>query len=113
MSLWSVSGIDEALDGITANFLSLHTSDPSTTGAHEIVGGSYVRVATTWSPASAGTKAGSPVTINVPSNTTITHFGIWDSLSNGVYKRGGKLGTPVSFTGAGGYVLSPLISGSG
>jgi hypothetical protein len=64
-----------------AHFISLHTATPGTTGANEVAGGAYARVATTWGAISAASTTGSQVTINVPASTTITHWGIWDAGS--------------------------------
>ena len=46
-----------AVNAVTAliGFLSLHTTDPSTTGANEVTGGSYARQAITFGASSGGT----------------------------------------------------------
>ena len=62
--------------GAAASYISLHSADPGTTGANEISGGSYARVATTWGSSSGGSNTGSQVTINVPASTTIEYFGM-------------------------------------
>lgn len=74
--------------GTAADFGSLHTADPSTTGANEITGGTpaYARKALTWSAASGGSKALAatfPV-FDVPAST-VSYFGLWDSLTTGTY----------------------------
>lgn len=110
---FSDAGVNNALDGETDPWISLHTGSPGTTGANEVVGGSYARQQTTWSAASGSAKAGSAVTINVPAGNTITHFGIWTAATNGTYKRGGSLSAVESFGVAGTYTLTPTLTGSG
>lgn len=116
---FSATGEDDALDGSNGlagsgnNYISLHTASPGTTGANEVVGGSYARVATTWSASAAGSKAGSQVTINVPASTTITHFGFWTAASSGTYLGGGTLPASEAYTGAGTYLLTPTLTATG
>jgi hypothetical protein len=110
---FSDSGVNDALNGESDTFISLHTASPGTTGANEVAGGSYARVATTWSSASASSRSGSAVTINVPAGTTITHFGVWSLISGGTYKRGGPLSVQETFGSAGTYQLTPTLTGSG
>lgn len=110
---FSDAGVDDALNGESDVYISLHTSSPGTTGANEVAGGSYARVATTWSSAASSSRAGSAVTINVPASTTITHFGIWSASSGGTYKRGGPLSASETFGAAGTYTLTPSLTGSG
>lgn len=110
---FSNTGVDDALGGITAAYISLHSASPATTGANEISGGSYARVATTWSAASGSAQAGSQVTINVPASTTIGYFGIWTAATSGTYIGGGPLPNSETYGGAGTYLLTPTLNGSG
>ena len=62
------------------NWISLHTADPSTTGANEATGGSpaYARKQTTWTGGTSdGVVAGSAVSFDVPAGT-YTHIGVWN-----------------------------------
>lgn len=62
-------------------YISLHTADPGTTGASEVVGGSYVRqlANTSFAAASGGTKSSNAnVDFTGMPATTVTHVGIWD-----------------------------------
>lgn len=94
-----------------ANFISLHTSDPGTTGTgNEVTGGSYARVATTFPTSTAGTSTGSQVTINVPAGTTITHWGRWTAASGGTFYEGGTLSASEVFGSAGTYLFTPTVS---
>jgi hypothetical protein len=92
-----------------ATFISLHTADPSTTGANEVTGGSYARVATTWGSVSGGSVTGSAATLNVPSGTTITHWGLWTAGTGGTFYYGGALAASESFGSAGTYALTPTL----
>jgi hypothetical protein len=93
-----------------AHFISLHTASPGTTGANEVAGGTYARVATTWGAISAASVTGSQVTINVPASTTITHWGIWDASSAGNYYDGGALPASQTYSSAGTYLLTPTLT---
>lgn len=114
-TFFSNTAIDDAITGITAvaTFISLHTASPGVTGANEVSGGSYIRVATTWAAAAASASLGSQVTINVPASTTITHFGIWTTSTAGTYHGGAALPAPETYGGAGTYLLTPTLAGSG
>lgn len=93
-----------------AKYISLHTASPGTTGANEVTGGTYARVATTWGAVSGGAVTGSQVTINVPASTTITHWGIWDAASGVTYYDGGLLPSSQSYGSAGTYLLTPTLT---
>ena len=68
-------------------FMSAHSAY-SATGANELSGGSYARVAVTWSAASAGVKSlsGTPYTINCPASSTVAFIGFWDASSSGNFQ---------------------------
>ena len=78
---------DAGLDAIGAlgTWISLHTADPGSTGANEVVGGSYARVQTTWSAAAASSKPGTAVTINVPAGVSVAYWGVWSTSSAGTF----------------------------
>lgn len=81
------------------NWISLHTSDPGTTGTGEASGGSpaYARKQTTWTGGAAdGSVAGSPVAFDVPAGT-YTHIGVWSAATAGTFVGGFALS---SSTGA-------------
>jgi hypothetical protein len=71
----------------TATYLGLFTAAPSDTGGGtEVSGGSYARVAITWSAATAGVTANSAaITFPTASGSwgTITHVGVFDALTTG------------------------------
>ena len=93
-----------------ATYISLHTADPTTTGANEATGGSpaYARVAVTWGTPtfSAGTETvlnSNTITFNVPAGT-YAYFGLWDALA-GNYLMGGTC-TSQTFSGQGQYQIA-------
>jgi len=75
-------------------FISLHTATPGETGASEVAGGSYARLALTWGAASVGGgQAASNATLNftlMPA-CTVTAIGVWDASSAGNFIIGGDL----------------------
>lgn len=92
-----------AYTGGTNRYISIHTSDPgTTTGQFEASGGSYARVATTWSAASNGSSTGTQVTINVPAGT-YTYVGLWDAATGGNYLD--KVAITSTTLGAAGQIL--------
>lgn len=84
------AGRNAQLDGLAAvaGFASLHSGDPSTTGANELTGGSpaYARKAITYAAASGGTRANSAaLTFDIPAATTVTHVGFWSAVTAGTF----------------------------
>ncbi len=79
-------------------YVSLHTGDPSTTGANEVSGGSYARVAVSTTggfSAPSSNTIDNAAAITFPTATaswgTVTHVGIWDASSAGNFLIGGAL----------------------
>ncbi|MFF3029158.1 hypothetical protein [Microbacterium sp. NPDC057944] len=65
------------------NTISLHTTDPGTSGAAEATGGSpaYARKPTTWAGGAVdGVVAGTAVVFDVPAGT-YTHLGVWNGAT--------------------------------
>jgi len=92
-------------------YVSLHTADPSETGASEVTGGNYARIAvaaTGWTknasnPASATNAAeiafptSGTVTWSATTGSGVTHVGIWDAqvgVGTPNFLFGGALTTP-------------------
>lgn len=69
-----------------APFISAHTAY-SATGANEVAGGSYARVAVTWAGPSAASIAlsGTPYSINIPASTTVEYVGFWSAITSGTF----------------------------
>ena len=83
------AGRNASLDGLAtvATFASLHTGDPSTTGANEMTGGSpaYARKGITWAASSTGTKANSAACLfDVPAST-VAYVGLWSAVTAGTF----------------------------
>ena len=111
MALASSTETTQALVATGWSFCSLHTATPGTTGASEVSGGSYARVAVAWSAASAGSIANSgALTINLPASTAATHFGIWSAITTGTYMIGGALSPNVTTGGSAGTVTIAICA---
>ena len=85
------------LDTMNSTFVSLHTDDPGTTGANEVVGGSYARLASPLAAAATGTKTNSVTVLEfagMPA-VTVTYVGFWSLISGGTFLWGGILTAPV------------------
>lgn len=101
----STTEANQALSTTGWGFVSLHTADPGTTGASEVTGGTYARVAVTWNSPSGGSVTNSnALTINLPASTTATYFGVWSASTSGTYYIGGALSPSVSTGGTAGTV---------
>ncbi len=109
MARASVAEENQALLTTGWAYVSLHTADPGTTGATEVAGGAYARVAVAWAAPSGGSVANSgALAINLPASTTASYFGVWSASSAGTYYIGGAL-TPTVTTGASPGVVTVAI----
>lgn len=102
----SNEGLNRAYGAVagTATHLSLHTGDPGATGASEVAGGSYGRVAASYGdPTNGAGDIGSPVQFNVPESVEVTHWGAWDGTD---FLFGAALTASQEFATAGTYTLS-------
>lgn len=70
-----------------AGYMSAHSAY-SASGANELAGGSYARVAVTWSAAGSEVLAlsGTPYTINTPASSSVSFLGFWDALTGGNFQ---------------------------
>lgn len=84
--------VDTALDRPSAMYLACHSSDPTNAGLvlTEYLGGSYVRQPITFNEATTDDDSGDSYVTNREAisftdmpNATITHFAIWDALTEG------------------------------
>ena len=72
--------------------VSLHTADPSTTGANEVTGGSYARQAASFGAASGGAGSNdAQVEFTLMPSCTITYVGLWDAEATPNFLWGGAL----------------------
>jgi hypothetical protein len=100
MARISTTEANQALVTTGWSYVSLHTADPGTTGASEVTGGTYARVAATWNtPSSGSVTNNAALSINLPASTTVTYFGVWSASTSGTYYIGGALSPSVT-TGA-------------
>lgn len=93
------------------NYISVHTAPAGTTGASEATGGSYVRLATTWTPGTTGIVTGSTVNIAVPAGTYV-EGGIFNAATGGTFVGSGAFaGGNVIVSGVGASInITPTIS---
>lgn len=91
-----------------ASWFSLHTGDPSTTGANELVGSA--RVQSNFPSASAGSSTNTGATIGVPAGQTITHWARWTASTAGSFYSGGALPATEVYGTAGTYTLTAQIT---
>ena len=111
MARISTTEANQALATTGWSYVSLHTGDPSTTGANEVTGGTYSRVAVTWNSPSSGTVTQSnALSINLPASTTVSYFGVWSASTSGTYYIGGAL-SPSITTGSSAGVIT-IAAGS-
>lgn len=108
MARASSTAEDNALTGLLTDalFLGINTADPGTTGASEVAGGSYTRVAITWGAPAAGSVANATSVLNVaiPATTTVDFFSTWGAVTgagSGGYQIGGALSSTITFVTAG------------
>jgi hypothetical protein len=78
--------------GFTAH-VSLHTADPGLTGTDEVTGGSYARLPASFDApdtGGGGRQIANPAAISFTAMpaVTVTHVGIWDSLTSGNFIYG-------------------------
>ena len=111
MARISTTEANQALSTTGWSYVSLHTADPGTTGASEVSGGTYARVAVTWNSPSGGSVSNSgALSINLPASTTASYFGVWSATTAGTYYIGGALSPSVT-TGTSAGVIT-IASGS-
>lgn len=87
-------------------YLSFHSADPGETGASELSGNNYSRVAIAFGAPTDGVflnsaNVDSPVASGAWS--AATHFGIWDASTSGNFLTGGAL-TTARTIGADGFI---------
>ena len=83
-------------------YISLHTSDPGTTGAGEVSNSTYAREAAgafgAISTATSVVTNSSVITFNTDGDgETVTHAGVWYGVSSGTYLFGGALSSSFAY----------------
>lgn len=102
--------------GNAITHISLHTGVPDDTGSTEVSGGSYARIAVTWTAAASGVRDNNALlTHEVPASTTVTAYGFWSALTAGTFYGYAPLnGTTKGFgTVDSGGVTNDLITSNG
>lgn len=83
---FSTAGRNNMLGAVGVTHASLHSSHPGDTGAGEIAGGAYARVAVTFAAAAGGARAQTGTAeFAVPAGTTVQHVGFWTSAAGGTF----------------------------
>ena len=104
--LFSNDGRNALLSGGLGNAIShasLHTGNPSTTGANEATGGSpaYARKAITWAAAASGQRASlGAIAFDVPAGT-YEWVGFWSALTSGTFYGATPVGASSTIRGFG------------
>lgn len=100
-----------AFTGPATVYASLHTAAPGQTGANEVTGNGYARVAVTMGTDTSGAGSNSAsVTFTGPTPAnwgTVTHLGLWDAATAGNNLYGDALTNPVA-TSVGVNVVLPI-----
>ncbi|WP_068059426.1 phage tail fiber protein [Nocardia xishanensis] len=99
----------KTLAGSSSVYVSLHTADPSTTGANEATGGGYARVQGTWSSGSGGALSMAELTFTAPAGT-YTHVGLWSASSSGTFYDKAALSPNITLGSAGTIKVTPSFA---
>lgn len=103
--------LDAANNAITGllGFASLHTADPGGTGANEVTGGGYTRIAAVWDPSSGAVAAlDAPLNFVGPLGGPATHIGFWSAISAGAWRGGKALTGDQNFSASGQYTVAAV-----
>jgi hypothetical protein len=111
LTSYSLGARNKVVDSLGVNggadWYSLHTDDPGTTGLNELAG--CPRKTTTYPVAAAGESTNGGVLFDVPAGSTIRYFGRWSTSTTGTFLLGGPLPAQEVFGVAGQYQLSNKI----
>jgi hypothetical protein len=104
MASFSTTALNQALDGITIDRVSLHSGDPGTTGANYITAAG--RQAATFNAASSGERLlnADVAFTGMSAAQSVTHWGAWLNAGT-VFKCGGALTGDTAANAAGEYTL--------
>ncbi|WP_029923848.1 phage tail fiber protein [Nocardia otitidiscaviarum] len=97
------------LSGTAQVWVSLHTSDPGTTGTGEATGGGYARVQGTWTSGSGGALTMAELTFTAPAGT-YTHVGLWSASSTGTFYDKAALAPNITINSAGTIKVTPSFA---
>lgn len=95
------TAIKKVLVPATTYYLSLHTTSPGTTGAHEVTGGSYARQAIKFGTPSTGKETSTDAqTFPTMPAVTVKGIGIWTASTSGTFIWGATVTTKSVPSGA-------------
>lgn len=98
--------LNAAADAVTGiiTATSLHSADPSTTGASEISGGTYARKTPAFNTATAGSaNLSASLVFDVPAAATAAYYGHW---AGATFVGGGVLSASETYGADGTYTLT-------
>jgi hypothetical protein len=101
---YSTVALNQALDGITVDRISLHNGDPGTTGANYISAGG--KLAATFNAAASGERLLNADVgfTGLTASASVTHFGVWLNAGD-VFKAGYPLTGDQTANAAGEYTV--------
>lgn len=101
---------DTAVNALTAlgSYISLHSSDPGTTGTGEVSAAG--RQQTTWGTSATGTANGTQVVFQSVPAGTYTHYGVWTAATGGTFRWGFELSPGVTLSDVGTVLMTPRVS---
>jgi hypothetical protein len=94
-------------------WMSLHTADPSTTGANETSGGApaYARKQVTWTSGSTGTLTAPAVTFDAKLGS-YPYGGFWTASTGGTFLGSQQLAPGITLDGQGTITVTPSYTQS-
>jgi hypothetical protein len=103
------TGLNAAVDGIAASgtWIAFHTADPAGVAGASQTG---TRSQTTWAAASAGSRAGSQVSVSIGAGVTVTHWSVNSASTAGNQVFSAPLGANEVFGAAGTLQFTPTIN---
>jgi hypothetical protein len=109
MASFSTTALNQALDGITIDRVSLHSGDPGTTGANYITAAG--RQVASFAAASSGerTMSGDVDFTGMSAAQAVTHWGAWLDAGT-VFKCGGAVTGDQAANASGEYTLKATLT---
>jgi hypothetical protein len=102
MARSSVAADDVALTALQVyDYQSMHTADPSTTGASEATGGGYGRQIITWTTPASSAMANNAALTQTLAAATYYGTGHWTAITSGTYGFGALFASTITLSGAG------------
>ena len=95
-----------------SKWVSLHTTDPGTSGSAECATAGYARIAATgWNGPTNGITSANEVTFTIGApGGTFTHYGLWGSQTGTDFKGGFPLSATATVAPSGPIKVTPTIN---